>query len=215
MIYLIFTTCISSYYGTDEAKDENTRMHVYSISIPKTIDAISKSEQLRVNILPIIVENNGERPTPFDIIRGAGIQVVYTDTNKNSSLHKAEKELADLKEVIRIYNIQDDDIIIKMTGRYFVNSPIFFDFVKQQENNFDVIMKFMNICTQEYTQNDCILGLYAIRCKYLKQFNYTDFTNSAEVQFATWIRENIQRICEVYTLDMVALSGEDMTLFYV
>jgi hypothetical protein len=44
--------------------------------------------------------------------------ILYTDNNKKTFPHKGGNELLDIKELTNKYNIQDDDIIIKLTGRY-------------------------------------------------------------------------------------------------
>ena len=53
--------------------------------------------------------------------------------------------------------------------------------------------------------NDCVLGLFAIKCKYLKIFNYNNLNNkSPEVEFADYIRSNIDKnnILEIENLNL-------------
>ena len=45
--------------------------------------------------------------------------------------------------------------------------------------------------------NDCVLGLYCIKCKYLKQFNYECTGKSPEVEFATYVKANIKNQLEI------------------
>ena len=54
------------------------------------------------------------------------INVFYTDNNKQLFKSKGTNELLDIKAVIDKYGITDDDIIIKLTGRYRILSPNFF-----------------------------------------------------------------------------------------
>jgi hypothetical protein len=138
------------------------------------------------SIKPIIVENNGSRSTYLDDM---GCDVIYTNNNAIRCGHKGINELQDIKEVIGKYNIRDDDIVIKLTGRYFMMNPSFFETILSHINK-DVFVKFFNVCTREYVHDDCVLGLYAIRCKYLKQFEYK-CVSSPEVEFATYIRKVI------------------------
>ena len=73
------------------------------------------------------------------------------------------------KSAIEKYNIGDDDMIIKLTGRYKLLNDSFFEFIKQNENNYDAFIKFYNVCEETFMTNDCIMGMFSIRCKYLKQ----------------------------------------------
>jgi len=102
--------------------------------------------------------------------------------------HKGENELLDIKEVINQYNIKDEDIIIKLTGRYKLLNLNFINFVKNNINDYDAFVKFFNVCTKKYMFNDCVLGLFAVKCKYLKEFKY-NFFKSPECEFADYIRK--------------------------
>lgn len=64
---------------------------------------------------------------------------------------------------------------------------------------------------------DCVLGLFALRCKYLKQFDYSCFPHniSPEVAFATYIRNSATthglklRICK--NLDLWCCFAGDLS----
>ena len=100
-------------------------------------------------------------------------------------------ELLDIKEVIAKYNISDDDIIIKLTGRYRLLNKDFFNLIKAS-SNIDAFIKFYDVCTNVFMYNDAVLGLFAIKCKYLKNFYY--LTNKApEIEFAEYVRLNIDK----------------------
>ena len=119
--------------------------------------------------------------------------IQYTNNNQTRYFHKGVNELLDIKFIIDKYNIQDEDIIIKLTGRYYLTNDTFFKLVIENPNC-DVFIKFFNVCTLQFMYNDCVLGLYAIKCKYLKRFNYYPINKSAEVQFATFIHNHISNI---------------------
>jgi len=154
MIYLIITTCINNKFGIQNYEH---RKNLYLYSIRKTLEYIPK------DIKVIIVENNGKRTTYLDDL---GVDVHYTTNNSNTYFHKGINELQDIHSVIQSYNIQDDDIIIKMTGRYHLLNDSFINFVLN--NDYDAGVKYYNVCTFKYELNDCVLGLYAIKCKFLK-----------------------------------------------
>ena len=45
----------------------------------------------------------------------------------------------------------------------------FINLVKNNINT-EAFVKFFNICTKQYMFDDCVLGLFAIKCKYLNEF---------------------------------------------
>ena len=100
MIYLIITTSINNKFGTQN--DERKERYLYAIS-----------ETLKfVSCKTIIVENNGKRDTYLDQFKSENVDVYYTDNNKYNFTSKGVNEMLDVKEVIRVYDIKDDDIII-------------------------------------------------------------------------------------------------------
>lgn len=183
MIYLIITTSLLNKWGIT---DLTHRLKNYKDSVLNTLNNCPSE------IKPIIVENNGMTESFLEKYK---VPVLYT-SNNHRNLSKADTELADIHDVIKKYDIQDDDIVIKITGRYHVNDDSFFKFVIEEQNNYDAFVKFFNVCKLEYMERDCVLGLFAIKCKYLKEFRYIN-NSSAEVQFATYIRENISKLYEV------------------
>ena len=191
MIYIIITTCINNKVGI---KNNIHRQKLYIESINHLLYLIKND----INIKPIIVENNGWRQTFLDDLN---CDICYTNNNLIDYKHKGENELLDIKEVINRYNIKDDDTVIKLTGRYKVLNLNFINIVK---NNIscDAFVKFFNVCTKEFMLDDCVLGLFAIKCKYLKAFKY-NFLKSPEYEFADFIRKNIDKnkLIEVYQLE--------------
>lgn len=193
MIYLIMTTCINDKCRGINYED---RKESYINAITQTL-SILPSE-----IRPIIVENSGLRETYLDTF---GCDVHYTNNNDTIYIHHGVNELLDIKSVIDTYNIQDDDMVIKLTGRYTVLNDTFFKTVINNPDK-DAFVKFFNICTLEFLENDSVLGFFALRCKYLKEFNYAsnatfsqrfDYSGvpgakCPEVEFAMFVRKTIQ-----------------------
>ena len=200
MIFLIITSSIESKYGIH---NEEHRKHTYLECITQALRILPDS------IKPIIVENNGFRSTYLD---NMGCDVVYTNNNVVNYGNKGVNELRDIKDVIRIYNIQDDDIVIKLTGRYFMMNPIFIQTIFEYPDK-DAFVKFFNVCTCEYVYDDCVLGLYAIRCKYLKRFEY-ECIASPEVEFATYIRRVIPQdnIMQLHDLSLRCCFAGDLRI---
>ena len=123
------------------------------------------------NYIIIIVENNGKRETFLDEFN---IPVLYTNNNNLDTENKGVKELYDVLECIDTFNIQDEDFIIKMTGRYLLNEKsLFFDICDRINNTeYDTVIKYgwwENPSSIKI--NDCITGLIGLRCKYIKKIN--------------------------------------------
>jgi len=154
-----------------------------------------------------IVENNGPRNTLLDSIEQA--RVFYTHTNTNPALEKkGMKEFNDIMLLADKYEFEDEDIIIKMTGRYTLESIHFLECIINEKDDYDAFIKWMNVCThetdyikwinvsaRETEEYDCILGLFALRYKYLEEFNYIEMLNhpSMEYIFAKHVRETVSR----------------------
>jgi len=205
MIYIIITASIHNKEGV---KNNVHRQNRYIESINQLLE-LTKDD---LDIKPVIVENNGLRQTFLDDLK---CDVCYTDNNKVDYIHKGENELLDIKEVIVRYNIKDDDIIIKLTGRYKLLNTNFINLVKKSKDH-DAFVKFFNVCTKKYLYDDCVLGLIAIKCKYLKEFHY-DFLRSPECELADYIRKNVDKnkLIEVEHLYLECCFADDLRLLIV
>ena len=164
------------------------------------------------DIKTIIVENNGARYTYLNTL---DCDIIYTNNNNIQTFHKGVNELLDIKQVIQEYSINDNDMIIKLTGRYKLLNDSFLNIVKNNLNTHDAFLKFFNVCTLEYMHDDCILGLFAIRCKYLKQFEYKG-QKSPECEFAEFVRSTIgTKTFELDNLNLECCFAGDLRILYV
>ena len=208
MIYIIITTSINNKYGD---KNEVHRQNRYIESITHLLKLINND----IRIKPIIVENNGLRTTYLNDLK---CDIFYTNTNNNiyPGSHKGHNELLDIKEVISAYKIKDDDFIIKLTGRYRLLNMSFINLVINNIDKYDAFVKFFNVSTKTYMFDDCVLGLFSIKCKYLREFNYT-FFKSPECDFADYIRKNIDKnkLIEIQDLGLECCFVEDLRILIV
>jgi len=196
MIYLIITACIQNWYGIQNAEK---RKQEYLSAITETLSHLPSAIQ------PIIVENNGKRLTYLDEFQhnDTFVPVLYTTNNKRYLTHKGMIELLDIKEVIQTYHIEEDDIIIKVTGRYTVKSPLFFATVLDDTARTDAFVAFLNAHTMQWDPYDCVLGLYACTAALLLGWSHLTINySSAEVAFAQHIRKYAQHIHEMSVLDV-------------
>jgi hypothetical protein len=162
-IYWILTTSLI------EANFE-TRKEQYTRGI---MSVFAATEGLNVKV--ILVENNGKRSTFLDdFCDGERCQILYTDNNTLST-HYGVKELYDVNACIQHFGISDEDYVVKMTGRYFLNDTIC-PFVKELGNltqtRYETILKYgWWECPSLTKVEDCILGLICIKAKYIKQID--------------------------------------------
>jgi len=207
MIYIIITTSIVNKHGV---QNNSHRQNRYNECIQQLLQLIHNNS----NIKPIVVENNGSRQT---FLNDLNCDVCYTDNNKFNYTHKGVNELLDIKEVIDKYKIQDDDMVIKLTGRYKLLNLNFIKLVESNIHKYDAFVKFFNVCTKQFMFNDCVLGLFATKCKYIKNFNYYNFAKSAECEFADYIRNYISndKLLEVKQLDLECCFADDLRILIV
>jgi hypothetical protein len=222
MIYIIITTSI---HNKDGIINEEHRKERYIDSISNCLNIVNNrpthDSQQYLDIFPsyeldqikiIVVENNGSRYTYLNTL---DCDIIYTNNNSIRTFHKGVNELLDIKQVIQEYSIKDDDMIIKLTGRYKLLNDSFLNIVKNNINTHDAFIKFFNVCTLEYMRDDCILGIFAIRCKYLKQFEYKG-QKSPECEFAEFVRSTIHdRIFEIKNLNLECCFAGDLRILYV
>jgi hypothetical protein len=199
-IYIIVTTSLNNKYGII---DETHRRIRYIECINHLLYLLTNDNYIHL----IVVENNGKRNTYLDHL---GCDIVYTNNNNVISVHKGVNELLDIKHVIKIYNIQDNDIVIKLTGRYKLFSLDFIELVKQNYEKYDAFVKCFNVCTLKYNKNDSVLGLFAIKCKYLKEFNYK-CRKSPECEFIDYLNDVVkERINDVKVLNLECCFADDL-----
>lgn len=202
MIYLIITSSIANKHGIHDAVH---RERTYREAITQTLSVLPEG------IKPIIVENNGQRRTFLDDF---GVDVFYTDNNDFRSRHKGVNELMDIKAVIRHFGIRDDDMVIKVTGRYKVMSPSFFRTIMDDQDGYDAFLKFFNVCTLKFMpREDCILGLLAMRAKLFNALEYRRGI-SAEREVAEYVSSTC-KYKEIQELDVLCCFADDHRTLHV
>lgn len=182
-VYLLITCCIDNKIGcvwSDRRKQE------YFLAIANVLSMLPK------NIKPIIVENSKDNESYLDVFK---CDVVYTNDNSrltdgDTILHKGTRELIDIRKVIEKFNIADDAMVIKMTGRYLLFKPDFFTTVLDNPDK-DAIFRPYNVCTYDTGDIHIVLGLFALRCKFFKVFEYSKTEIGAEEDFRTTINQYV------------------------
>jgi len=116
-----------------------------------------------------------------------GVDVLYTDNNSIETENKGHKELMDILDVIKKFKMNDDDFVIKVTGRYIIdNQSNFIDAVNNSNNKIDCIIKYgsHDDSTNINRCEDCITGLIGMRVGYIKQINNNIIENCIEWEWA-------------------------------
>ena len=207
-VFIIITT--SLIYGDQKIKrDYNTRRNEYMIGITTILERC-KGKPYRL----VIVENSSllNRTPPFlskhrTFLEDFGIPVYYTRNNMYLTKNYGTKELMDIKYVIEQFGIQDNDFIVKITGRYILNKDChFFDIVdKLYQNPYSAIVRFGAYTNyeKERGKDNCVTGLIGLKCKYLKELYLPEESKFIEQVWAEKIASLPEE--EVYTLDKLGI----------
>jgi len=126
-----------------------------------------------------------------------------------------------LRASIPFLPFADDDIVIKLTGRYFLIDQNFIDLIKNTFENYDAYVLY----GKHFVSTDHVFtGCFALKWKYFKQLiNDLDFESSEtnlipiEKSVADFVHEQRLRVCPVENLHVAArifFSGEGVTPTY-
>lgn len=204
MLYFIVSTCI-----LPNNVDFAIRKQQYAIGIITLLKQI-QSFNIMCRCRVIIVENNGQRNTFLDdVIKPyvAFSSVYYTNNNALPTTNKGVKELKDVFDCMNEYKINDDDFIVKITGRYILNDDSEFMLrvkeLVEDETKYDCIIKYGSYLKPvSYKTQDCITGLIGLRCKYVKQIAMPKENECVEWNWAksTYNINDETKICQVNKL---------------
>ncbi len=125
-----------------------------------------------INSLEVLSSYGYSNPYVIEAIKSTGptfldnysCKVIYTKVN-NSNLHnKGVNEAKSILEALKYLYIDDNDMLIKITGRYFFTSNAFLTLVKESPG-FDGFIK-------TDSHNQVFTGCFALRYKHFKEFLY-------------------------------------------
>ena len=212
-----------------------TSIHVYSEQKPMTpiVDESvleERTQQYRLGIqkvlsykkpdeICIITENNGLQESFLDEFVTDNVFVHYTDNQfLPSSSNKGRKELLDIQSCIKDpkYDIDENDLIIKVTGRYELLSDEFIECIRSSKDDYDVFFRAGSMFKHEQSYHersmtDCVLGLIALRSRFfVETMNVNDIVEYSPVE---WIySRNIQQTIpsdRQYVADILHLRNAD------
>ena len=194
--YVVITTCLIEH-------DWKRRMEQYIRSITQTIQLFRTIPNTTI----IIVENTGKKSSFLD---NFGIPVLYTNTNNEiETKNRGIKEILDIFKVIEAFKLQEDDFLIKITGRYFLhNDSKFLHAIETlHETSYDVVCRYGGYNLPKiYMEKfySVFTGIIGMRVKYVKQIQVPDHESCIEWKWAEVANTlDESRIC---MLDSLGLS---------
>lgn len=173
MYWLITTSLI------EENKEEREAQYRRAIT-----DVIRRLAGIPIKI--IIIENTGRSESFLDTL---GAEVFYTKNNSIPTKNYGIKEICDIIECMNAYRIQDNDHVVKMTGRYFLsdNSPFIDEIIRLRQIPSDVIIKYGWWEPSPRTPHaNCITGLICLRAKYIRQIKIPDTSDTNTCLECCW-----------------------------
>jgi hypothetical protein len=158
---------------------EEYRLKEYAQGIQKILKISKEIPNSKV----IIIENNGRRKTFLNLYEDC--DVFYTNNNMINTKNKGIKELKDINDCIKHFGIEDDDFVVKLSGRYEVmdKSP----FIERLKNldAIDCILRYGSFNKPSDTRvKDCITGLIGMRAKYIKEIEQPHENDPVEWKWA-------------------------------
>jgi hypothetical protein len=178
-IYWIITTSLIP-------NNYEVRKMQYTRALMQTIAQTHDIPNLKI----IIVENNNNTTTFLDEFNDI-CMINYTDNNK-IDCNYGTREIIDVQDCIKKYKIQDEDYVVKQTGRYFLkdNSPFVEELRNLETTQYECVMTYGSYQKKSAVRmQDCISGLLCMKAKYVKVVE-----NNMEWDFAEyrWARASLR-----------------------
>ena len=126
---------------------------------------------------PWIIEATNINASFYDEITN---RVLYPNKNNLALRNKGVNELASLRESFSKLPFDDDDIVIKVTGRYFLKDSYFIDQIKATQSDYDVWGLFGKHFVDK---GHLVTGCFAMRWKQYKEVMESIDLVMAEVDY--------------------------------
>lgn len=115
---------------------------------------------------PYIVESCVAGPT---FLNDLSSEVLYSLSNNTHLKNKGVNEFVSMIKAFEYWNFNDDDIIVKLTGRYFFQGDAFLRFL-EDSLDVDCAAKFVTVPAGPTKGVDAVLtGCFAMRCDLFKR----------------------------------------------
>jgi len=192
-MYVIITTNV----GTTDLRKQQYERGITSI----------KREMKGVKL--IIIENDGNRY--MERYRDETCEIYYTKNNEMKT-NKGNKEIKDIQDCIKEYKINDEEFIIKITGRYIIEKGS--KFLQEINKGYEcVIMYGSYMQPNRNNEEDCVTGLIGMKAKYIKEIKYTENEGCIEWSWAK-TSQKIKNKCVLDELGINMCPGSNV-YFYI
>lgn len=216
-VWVIITACLIN--GTIKGRDFETRKTEYIVAIQKIIKQFQGCQI-------VIVENHSLLQKHIRIgphmtfLNKFGVPVLYTRNNRFVTRNYGMKELLDVFACIQHFNIQDDDFIVKVTGRYMLaESSNFINEIRRlSETKYDAIVRYGSYMEHPAPEKSahCVTGLVGLRCKYVKQIEIPNEDTYVEEKWAKKISElEDSKVCVLSELGVYIRPEMKLVYFLV
>ena len=115
-----------------------------------------------------------------DFLKSLGSDIIYTNTHNNSIRNKGVLEVMAMKKFFEVFDIDDDEIIFKITGRYTLIDDSFINLINS--TNYDFYGRLMDENRQVFT------GCFAMRKKI-----FLDWLNKQDLNILERMSINIEK----------------------
>jgi hypothetical protein len=186
-VYFIVTTCLLQ-------ENFEIRKKEYIDSINTLIQEVSKYNNLETFIY--IVENNGTRYTFLNdfSLNNKNVKVIYTNHNQIATPNKGLKELLDFFFILQeCKEIGDQDIVVKLTGRYrFGEDSTFLNILYNYYNDYDAFIRsgafmYPSQKKDERDQYDCLTGVFGVRAHIMRNKLESYIQNLRNYEWVEWV----------------------------
>ena len=170
-IYVIITCCLLE-------NQKEIRKEQYINGINQTIKLFKNIDNPNVKKLEILIVENNHTENTKTFLDEFNLPVFYTKNNHiNYTNNKGYKELKDVNYIIDKLNLNENDFIIKLTGRYFIKDDSNFIQVLNNLNleNYDAILRYGGYNLKEIFNEkhlSCHTSLIGMKIKYIKSIQY-------------------------------------------
>lgn len=215
-IIWIITTCLQKNKETSPTPSTFTsyeqREKDYKQGIPAVLKHALPNEKV------FLTENTGLTSSFLDEY---GVYVHYTNTQQTMfEDNHGKKEFTDIISCLNAQNIDDEDMVIKVTGRYILHSDFFPTLVRKNIDK-DVVYSpenaFKNMPPVSFP--NCILGMLAMKAKHWRNLPLEKIEKCipSEWNVARYIVDTIppEHRVETKTLDLHVKIGSQLQYWLV
>ncbi len=171
--------------------------HQYEMRKTEYIDSLQKITQF--GYPSYVVESCTQGPTFLD---DYATYVFYAKTNNPKLRNKGVNEALSMLACFRFFHFDDDDIIIKLTGRYCFHSDKFLKLIEQNQS--------IDIFVKKFDDGQIFTGCFAMRYKYLKHMLEQIDYSRMEKNMINFEQETAHYIAHLKNISLLEINHFDL-----